>query len=170
MSKRSMTRLVLKILKNDFLHLVNTIPALSLQISRRLGVRIKKLYESTSFQDDPKIISLIQMSTPERNELFAYNFSSHLYRETHSDVLLISFVNAEMVTSRDDATKSSKSRLAMSSLVDYTYAEIKSTIDVRSSSFSYIEIIYNAHEFTEKDVSKLLTDLLSQLPICYCLI
>ena len=81
--------LVLEISKNDFFDLIRAIPSISFQISRRLGLRIKKLYEPSAFKSNTKIISLLQLGSQEQNSLFSLNFAASLRKETLNEVLLI---------------------------------------------------------------------------------
>ncbi len=80
---------LLVIPKETFLELMRKSPDFSIQISRQLGFRVKKLYEPENYEEGSKIIALFQFADPLYNSLFTENFAASLNKETGKRVLVI---------------------------------------------------------------------------------
>ena len=100
--------LLLKIEKEYFLQLMNTILSFSMQISRRLGMRVKKLYDIGSKKVGTKIISLVQISDPAHNICFANNVTASLRVESQEPVLFIDICSCGVIDAVFDDTPINK--------------------------------------------------------------
>ena len=81
--------MILKMNKEDFFALLQSVPGLSVQLSRRLGVRIKKMYDADAFKENAKIVSFLNMAEKGLGCDFVVNFAVSLVKETSRDVLII---------------------------------------------------------------------------------
>jgi len=153
--------LVLAISKKDFFEIIHAIPAVSFKISRRLGMRIKKLYDSDVYQSDTKIISLVQLGSKEQNTLFANNFSASLKKETQTDVLLIDM--SFFLKNESSRMDTEVGYVAVDTLDRFTFSDIKSLIHQHSGGYDILNIPSDVVSYFDvKELTTFLTDLLTK--------
>lgn len=152
--------IVLEISKKDFFELIHSIPALSFQISRRLGMRIKKLYESESFISDTKIISLIQLCPKKQNAIFGYNFAASLKNETNTELLFIdmSFFLKNEAMRLDPSIEP----FAIDSEKEFSFATVLPSIHKHKAGFDILDLSADIVGYYDlKILTAFLTDLLT---------
>jgi NTE family protein len=152
--------IVLEIAKNDFFELIHSIPAVSFQISRRLGLRIKKLYESESFISDTKIISLLQLSTKEQNAVFGFNFAASLKNETNTELLFIDM--SFFLKNESMRLDNSIVPFPINASEEFSFAAVSSSIVKHSSGFDMLNLSADIVGYYDlKILTAFLTDLLT---------
>lgn len=153
--------ITLKIDKKDFFSLMHNVPPMALQISRRLSIRIKKLYHVDPHPGERKIITLMQSNSPFDERLFVVNFCASLHTETRNDVVLIDIVPNVITHEKED--DSDVSFVPVEKLSSFEYAQIKRYAHKTERGFTIIRF----REFEEeavgtKKISSLLGDLIDR--------
>ncbi len=155
--------MVLKVGKKEFYDLINTIPSLSIQISRRLGMRIKKLYSPDTLKNDIKIITLVQLSSETNNIRFALNFASSLKIETRQDVILIDMTVSPNSMAAKHAEGEKVPVVKLSEIETLSYEVLKSFVFTHNSGFKILNIPSNVDNALDlKQIISLLTELLTE--------
>lgn len=154
--------MLLRIAKDDFLQLLKVLPALSLQISRRLSQRVKKMHQPETLQGNTKIISLVQLSTDDRNKSFACNLAWQLKKETRKNVLLVFCRNDRLdaVVQQADG-QMEESFVALNDLSLFTCAALKEHIVRNAEKVDSLSFRYHDEQKLSKDFASLITDFLS---------
>jgi len=153
--------IVLEIARDDFFDLIHSIPAVSFQISRRLGMRIKKLYESEAFKSDTKIISLMQLSNKTQNALFAINFAASLSHETKTELL---FIDMSFFI-KNEAMRLDQSILPfkVDSCESFSFEDVKGFIKTHAAGFDVLDLPSDIVGYYDpKVLTAFLTDLLTR--------
>jgi NTE family protein len=152
---------VISIAKADFFDMIHSIPSVSFQISRRLGMRIKKLYESDIYQTNTKIISLVQLSSQKNNSLFALNFVASLGKETGTKVLLIDM--GFFLQNKSLSINTSSKYVEVDKMKRFSFSDIQQFISPHKDGFDCLNIPADVVSYFDiKELTSFLTDLLTQ--------
>lgn len=151
--------LVLRLEKDDFLEIVNDIPAVSLYLSRSLGHRLTKSEDESGRRREVKIAALYALEDSENIFQLWLDFVAGLVKETKRKVILVDFV-----APLPSIALQAFDREALPSFdiirLEPRESDIKSFLFSHPSGFCYLHVpIEKGQEKEEKKIGALLTHL-----------
>lgn len=150
--------ILLKIERKDFLDLIKSVPGLSLQISRRLGMRVKMLYDSEHVLEKAKIVSVFSVVDSDMTFDFVVNFGASLKSETGAKVLIIDGDGF-----CDDEKRFSESRTVESLSIEHFKSDAGEIPKMRlSSGCDVVNISSDFLGKNKREVVKWLTELITE--------
>ncbi|MBI3314285.1 MAG: patatin-like phospholipase family protein [Candidatus Omnitrophica bacterium] len=149
--------LILRMEKDDFLKLVNDIPAISLHLSRTLGHRLTKS-EEAGHRREVKIAAFYTQSHPHNIFQFWLDFASAVAQQTKRKVLVVDFVSERYAHFREEFHREMELSYDLSRSETPREGEFKPTVIQHPSGFNYVHILSDTvGGKDEKRVSSLLT-------------
>ncbi|MBI3306348.1 MAG: patatin-like phospholipase family protein [Candidatus Omnitrophica bacterium] len=149
--------LILRLEKEDFLKLVNDIPAISLHLSRTLGHRLTKS-EAAGHRREVKIAAFCTQGNPQEVFHLWIDFAAAVAHETKRKVLIVDFVSERNPRFREEFHRESQTSYDLSQSENPREGEFNAALVEHPAGFYYAHILSDSVAGKdEKRVSSLLT-------------
>jgi NTE family protein len=149
--------MILKLDREDFLKFVNSMPSISLHLSRSLGHRLTQT-EETQGQREVKTAALYA-ATESREALWLWlDMAKALFQETERKVLLIDFFSRPDSAAREFFQAELPSPFDLGSQEPSSHAELNASLATHSAGFQYLRVkLERESESCERNIKALIT-------------
>lgn len=148
--------LVLKLDREDFLHLVKEVPSISLHLTRSLGHRLTKSLDAGG-QREVRVSALYTQSHETDVLPFWLDFSATVRTETNAPVVLVDFVTPQDPRLRELMRRNPLPSFDFSKMEPSRESDLNQSLSHHPRGYDYLHVPLRADPLEPKDEKKLTT-------------